>query len=100
MTSDGLENLKKVMRKAIELQADAAVVMSVIQRIHCDEGVGLDKDVEELLRSAIKTARGMMNYAISTTENVRIAYYDIVRNIAWQEIQLGNEQDNEEAGTE
>ena len=91
MTAEGLENLKKVMRNAIGLQIDATLVMTALQSIHCDEGDGLEQDTEEYLRSAIASARRVLNYAISTTNNIQKAY-GTEKDIAWLEDQLGNEQ--------
>lgn len=93
MTTEGLENLKKVMRKAIELQTDAVVVMSVLQRIYCDEEDELDKDASEHLRSAVTSARVLLDFAISTTNSVRKAF-DIEKAMAVLEDKLDNEQDN------
>ncbi len=94
MTKQGLENLKKVMRKAIELQTDAVVVMSVLQSIHCDEEDRLDKDAEEHLRSATASTHGILSYAVSTVDNIRKAY-GIERAIARLEDKLDNELDND-----
>lgn len=90
MTTEGLENLKKAMRKAIELQTDAAIVMSVLQRIHCDEEDGLDQDAVEHLCSAVNSARDVLNYALSTTNSVRKAFC-IERDIARLEDKLDKE---------
>ena len=95
MTQEGLENLKKVMRKAIELQAEAAVVMSVLQSIYCDEEYGLDQDAEEHLRSTTSSARGVLDYVMRTTNSVQKAY-GIERAIA----RLEDKLDNDKARTE
>lgn len=99
MTAEGLENLKKIIRNAIGLQIDAALVMAALQSIHCDEGDGLEQDMEKYLRSAIVSARRVLNYAISTTNNVQKAY-GIEKDLVWLEDQLGNGQCNGTARTE
>lgn len=98
MTTEGLENLKAVARKAIELQLNATLVMSTLQSVYLDEEDELDKDAEEHLHSATASAKGAMNYAVSTLAHIQKAY-GIEKDIAWLEYQLGNKQDDDEART-
>lgn len=95
MTQEGLENLKTVMRKAIELQVNATLVMATLQSVYLDEEDELDKDAEEHLHSATASAKGAMNYAVSTLNYIQKAY-GIENDIAWLEYQLGNKQDDDE----
>ena len=98
MTAEGLKNLKKVLHKAIELQVDAILVMATLQSIYCDEEDGLDQDTEKYLCYADTTAKGLLDYATSTTNNIQKAY-GIEKDIAKLEKQLNNIQDNDEAET-
>lgn len=98
MTQEGLENLKAVMRKAIELQVNATLVMATLQSISCDEEDGLDQDAEECLRSATTSARGVLDYVLSTMNSIRKAY-DIEKAMAELEDKLLNKQDNDTART-
>ena len=95
MTQEGLENLKAVMRKAIELQVNAVLVMSTLQSIYLDEEGELDRDAEEHLRSAIVSARGCMPYAMGTLNQIQKAYW-IEKSLADLDKQLENEQDNDD----
>lgn len=90
MTQEGLESLKAVARKVIELQVNATLVMATLQSIYCDEEDGLDQDAEEHLRSATASARGVLEYALSTTTFVEKAY-GIERAIARLEDKLDND---------
>lgn len=94
MTQEGLENLKAVARKAIELQVNAVFVMGTLQSIYLDEEGGLDLDAEEHLRSATVSARGGLDYAMATLNEIQKAY-GIEKGLADLERQLENEQDNE-----
>lgn len=95
MTTEGLANLKAVLRKAIALQTDSVVVMSVLQSIHCDEEDGLDKDAEEHLRSAVTSARVLLDFALSTTDSVRKAF-DIEKAMAVLEDKLDKEANHDQ----
>ena len=92
MTTEGLENLKKVMRKAIELQTDTVIVMSALQRIYYDEEDDLDSDSKEHLLCVNTSARSMLDCAFATTNNVRRAYGVEKDNL--------DKQDNDEARIE
>lgn len=94
MTAEGLANLKKVMRKAIELQVDAVLVMATLQSIYCDEEDGLDREAEDRLLSATTSAKGVMNYAVSTLAGIQKAY-GIEKGLAKLDDILGKEQDND-----
>ena len=94
MTAEGLENLKAVMRKAIGLQVDAALVMATLQSIYLDEADGLDREAEDRLLSATTSAKGVMNYAVSTLAGIQKAY-GIEKSLAALDDMLDNEQDNE-----
>lgn len=74
MTTEGLENLKAVLRKTIELQVNAVLVMATLQSIYLDEEDELDRDTEEHLRSAIVSARGCLPYAMGIQNQIRKAY--------------------------
>lgn len=74
MTTEGLENLKAVLRKAIELQVNATVVMATLQSIYCDEADELDRHAEESLLSAMDLAKWSMNHAVTTTREIQKAY--------------------------
>ena len=95
MTAEGLANLKKVLRKAIELQVDAVLVLATLQSIYCDEEDELDQDAEKYLHYSETTSNGMLDYAKSTMNNLRKAY-DIEKAIAELEGELCNKQDNDE----
>lgn len=94
MTQEGLENLKAVMRKAIELQVNAVLVMGTLQSIYLDEEGGLDQDAEEHLRSATVSARGGLDYAMGTLNEIQKAY-EIEKGLAALDEMLDKEQDNE-----
>lgn len=94
MTTEGLENLKAVMRKAIELQANAALLMSSLQSIYCDEADELGQESEEKILSAINLTRTTLNFTISTVLDIQKAY-GIEKGIAALDDILDNEQDNE-----
>jgi hypothetical protein len=94
MTQEGLENLKAVMRKAIELQVNATLVMATLQSIYCDEEDGLDQDAEERLLSAIHLVRMSMNYVIETPREIQKAY-GIEKGLAALDEMLDKEQDND-----
>ena len=74
MTTEGLENLKSVLRKAIELQVNATLVMATLQSIYCDEADELDRHAEESLLSAMDLAKWSMNHAVTTTREIQKAY--------------------------
>lgn len=74
MTQEGLENLKAVLRKAIELQVNATLVMATLQSIYCDEADELDRHAEESLLSAMDLAKWSMNHAVTTTREIQKAY--------------------------
>lgn len=95
MTQEGLENLKAVARKAIELQVNAVLVMSTLQSIYLDEEGELDLDAEEHLLSAIDFAQWLMGHVGTTTKEIRKAY-GIEKGLADLERQLENEQENDE----
>lgn len=99
MTQEGLENLKAVARKAIELQVNATLVMATLQSIYLDEEDGLDQDAEEHLRSATASARGGLDYAMGTLNQIQKAY-EIEKDLAELEDKLLNKQDNDTARTE
>ena len=94
MTTEGLENLKAVLRKAIELQVNATLVMVTLQSIYCDEADELEQESEEKILSAINSTRTTLNLTVSTVLDIQKAY-GIEKDIAWLEDQLGNKQDNE-----
>lgn len=94
MTQEGLENLKAVMRKAIELQVSTTLVMATLQSIYLDEEGGLDQDAEEHLRSATVSARGGLDYAMGTLNEIQKAY-EIEKGLAALDEMLDKEQDNE-----
>lgn len=94
MTQEGLENLKAVLRKAIELQVNATLVMATLQSIYCDEADELDIHAEESLLSAMDLAKWSMNHAVTTTREIQKAY-GIEKNLAKLEDILDKEQDNE-----
>ena len=98
MTRNGLENLKAVLRKAIELQVSATLVMATLQSICLDEEDGLDQDAEEHLLSAMDLANWLLNHAGTTTKEIQKAY-GIEKNLAELEDKLLNEQDNDTART-
>lgn len=95
MTTEGLANLKKVLRKAIELQVDAVLVMATLQSIYCDEEDGLDQDAEEYLHSAMGSARSSTNFTMSLVNQIQKAYV-IEKGIESLNEQLGNKQSNDE----
>lgn len=94
MTKQGLENLKAVLRKAIELQTDAVVVMSVLQSIYCDEEEELEQESEEKILSAVNLTRTTLNFTTSTVLDIQKAY-GVEKGLAKLEDILGKEQDNE-----
>lgn len=98
MTQEGLENLKAVARKAIELQVTEVLVMSTLQIIYLDEEGGLDQDAEGYLRSATASAMDGLNYAMGTLNQIQKAY-EIEKNLAELEDKLLNKQDNDTART-
>lgn len=98
MTQEGLENLKAVMRKTIELQVNATLVMATLQSIYLDEEDGLDQDAEEHLRSATVSARGGLGHAMTTLNEIQKAY-GIEKDLAELEDKLLNKQDNDTART-
>lgn len=98
MTAEGLENLKKVMRKAIGLQVDATLVMVTLQSIYCDEYSEIDKDTGEQLLFATDSTRKLMEYAIGTSGLIRKAY-EAEKSLADLDKQLDNIQDNDTART-
>lgn len=95
MTTEGLANLKKVLRKAIELQVDAVLVMGTLQSIYCDEYSEIDKDAEETLFSATNLARTSLNFIMSLEDEIQKAY-GIEKGIESLNEQLGNKQSNDE----
>lgn len=98
MTQEGLENLKAVARKAIELQVSATLVMATLQSIYLDEEGELDQDAEGYLRSATASAMDGLNYAMGTLNQIQKAY-EIEKNLADLGKQLDNIQDNDTART-
>lgn len=94
MTQEGLENLKAVMRKAIGLQVDAALVMATLQSIYCDEYGELDGDTGEQLLFATDSTRKLMEYAIGTSGLIRKAY-EAEKSLADLDKLLENGQGNE-----
>ena len=93
MTQEGLENLKAVMRKAIELQVNAVLVMATLQSIYLDEEE-LDVDAEGHLHSATVSARGGLDYAMGTLNEIQKAY-DAEKSLADLDKLLENGQGNE-----
>lgn len=94
MTQEGLENLKAVMRKAIELQVNATLVMATLQSIYCDEYGELDGDTGEQLLFATDSTRKLMEYAIGTSGLIRKAY-EAEKSLADLDKLLENGQGNE-----
>lgn len=94
MTQEGLENLKAVMRKAIELQVNATLVMATLQSIYCDEADELEQESEEKIISAINSARTTLNLTVSTVLDIQKAY-GIEKSLAKLDDILDNEQGNE-----
>lgn len=94
MTQEGLENLKAVARKAIELQVNAVLVMGTLQSIYCDKADELEQESEEKIRSAINSTRTTLNLTISTVLDIQKAY-GIEKGIAALDDILDKEQDNE-----
>lgn len=94
MTQEGLENLKAVARKVIELQVNATLVMATLQSIYLDEEDGLDRDAEDRLLSATTSATGVMNYAVSTLAGIQKAY-DIEKALAGLVEEIDKRRDNE-----
>ena len=94
MTQEGLENLKAVMRKAIELQVNAVLVMATLQSIYCDEADELEQESEEKIISAINSTRTTLNLTVSTVLDIQKAY-GIEKGIAALDDILDKEQDNE-----
>lgn len=74
MTQEGLEKLKPVMRKAIELQVNATLVMATLQSIYCDEADELEQESEEKIISAINSTRATLNLTVSTVLDIQKAY--------------------------
>ncbi len=93
MTTEGLENLKAVMRKAIELQVNATLVMATLQSIYCDEADELEQESEEKIISAINSTRTTLNLTVSTVLDIKKAY-GIEKGIAALDDILDNKQDN------
>lgn len=98
MTAEGLENLKTVMRKAIELQVNATLVMATLQSVYLDEEDGLDRDTESSLLSAIDLAKWLINHTVTTTKEIQKAY-GIEKGLADLDKQLESIQDNDTART-
>lgn len=98
MTTEGLENLKAVARKAIELQVNATLVMATLQSIYLDEEDGLDQGAEEHLRYAAISAKDGLDEAMKTLNGIRRAY-GIEKGLADLDKQLNNKQDNDTART-
>lgn len=98
MTQEGLENLKAVARKAIELQVNAVLVMGTLQSIYLDEEGELDRDAEASLLSATVSARGGLDYAMATLNEIQKAY-GIEKGLADLDKLLDNKQDNDTART-
>ena len=96
MTAEGLENLKAVLRKAIELQVNATLVMATLQSIYCDEEDELDRNAEKSLLSAIDLAKWSMHHTVSITKEMQKAY-GIEKGLAKLEDILDKEQDDDEA---
>lgn len=96
MTTEGLENLKAVARKAIELQVNAVLVMGTLQSIYCDEADELEQESEEKILSAINLTSTTLNLAISTVLDIQKAY-GIENSLAKLEDILDNKQDNDKA---
>ena len=94
MTTEGLENLKAVLRKAIELQVNATLVMATLQSIYCDEEDVLEEGVEGYLRPAMTFAGRSLDFAREAMDSIRKAY-DIEKYAANQACKLDNKQDNE-----
>ena len=94
MTAEGLENIKAVMRKAIELQVNATLVMATLQSIYCDEADELEQESEEKIISAINSTRTTLNLTVSTVLDIQKAY-GIEKGLADLDKQLDNEQDND-----
>lgn len=94
MKIEGLENLKAVMRKAIELQVNATLVMATLQSIYCDEADELEQESEEKIISAINSTRTTLNLTVSTVLDIKKAY-GIEKGLAKLEDILDKEQDNE-----
>lgn len=94
MTQEGLENLKAVMRKAIELQVNAVLVMATLQSIYCDEYGELDGDTGEQLLFATDSTRKLMEYAIGTSGLIRKAY-EAEKSLADLDKLLENGQGND-----
>lgn len=94
MTQEGLENLKAVLRKAIELQVNATLVMATLQSIYCDEADELDRDAENNLLSAMDLAKWSMNHAVTTTREIQKAY-EIEKGLVALNDMLDNKQDND-----
>lgn len=98
MTTEGLANLKKVLRKAIELQVNATLVMATLQSIYCDEADELEQESEEKILSTINLTRATLNFTISTVLNIQEAY-GIEKGLADLDKQLDNIQDDDTART-
>ena len=94
MTAEGLENLKAVARKAIELQVNAVLVMAKLQSIYCDEADELEQESEEKIISAINLTRTTLNLTVSTVLDIQKAY-GIEKGLAKLEDILDKEQDDE-----
>lgn len=95
MTQEGLENLKAVLRKAIELQVNATLVMATLQSIYCDEEDELDRNAEKSLLSAIDLAKWSMHHTVSITKEIQKAY-GIEKGLAKLEDILDKEQDDDD----
>lgn len=96
MTAEGLENLKAVARKAIELQVNAVLVMAKLQSIYCDEADELEQESEEKIISAINLTSTTLNLTVSTVLDIKKAY-GIEKGLAALDDILGKEQDNDKA---
>ena len=98
MTTEGLANLKEVLLRAIELQANVALLMSSLQKIYLDEEDDLSGDAERSLLSAMDLVKWSMSYAVTTPKEIQKAY-GIEKGLADLDKQLDNIQDNDTART-
>ena len=99
MTTEGLANLKAVLLRAIELQANTALLLSSLQNIYLDEEDDLSGDTEKSLLSAMDLTKWSMSYAITTTKELQKAYGIEKGMVALDDI-LDKEQDNDRVRTE
>lgn len=95
MTTEGLENLKAVAHKAIELQVNATLVMATLQSIYCDEADELEQESEEKILSAINSIRTTLNLTVSTVLDMQ-KVYGIEKNLAKLEDILDNKEQYDE----